>query len=114
MYITNACDFPMPSSAALSLTSLPCLHLRSADMKKPPIPRTLLSLSKKWEAVHSRTRAFLLHPGEFPGGVSGKNDDVVGDVGAVGREGDDVDVSKLALEGLDVLVQEHRFRALER
>ena len=57
---------------------------------------------------------FLLHPGEFPGGVGGEEDDVVGGVGAVGREGDNVDVGKLALEGLDVLVQERRFRALER
>ena len=52
-----ATDFePRPEAnraAALSLTSLPCLHLRSTDMKKPPIPRTVLSLSKKWEAVHN-------------------------------------------------------------
>ena len=64
-------------------------------------------------AYAARTRAFL-HPCELPGGVGGEENDVVGDVGAVGREGDDVDVGELALEGLDVLVQERRLRTLER
>ena len=33
-----------------------CLHLRSTRMRKPPISRTLISLPKKWEAVHCRAR----------------------------------------------------------
>ena len=65
-------------------------------------------------AYVAKARAFLLHSCEFPGGVGGEENDVVGHVGAVGREGNHVDVSKLTLEGFDILVQKRRFWALER
>ena len=51
---TDLCPRPSANmSAASSLSLRSCLHRRPTDMRKPPISRTFISMSKKWEAVHN-------------------------------------------------------------
>ena len=66
-----------------------------------------------WHTLPERG-LFWLHPRKLPGGVGGEEDDVVGDIGIIGRKRDDVDMGEFALKGFDVAMQKCRLRTLER